>query len=108
MGIEMSSKRINFEPLEEVRGTFIGEYKRFGGKGGKKYTILLVDIVDDKDAYLCDHCWLNVGKQIKELGHMTVGDKIQFNARVRKYRKGSIKRGIPVQFDYKFTYPSKV
>ena len=104
----MSEIRTNLEPLEEIRGTFSGEYKRFGGKGGKKYTICLVNIRDGDNNYLCDHIWLNVGKQIKELGHLKVGDKIGFNARIKKYRKGSIKRNIPIQIDYKFTYPSKV
>ena len=104
----MSAMRNKLEPLEEFRGTFIGEFKRFGGKGGKKYTILLLNIADGDANILTDHIWLDVGKQIKELGHLNVGDKIQFNGRVKKYRKGSIKRGIPVQYDYKFTYPSKV
>eukprot|EP01083_Nonionella_stella_P045318 121763_1 len=104
------ASREQLRPLEEYRGTFIGTFKRFGGKGGKKYTILLVYIVhaEDKSNQLCDHIWLNVGKQIKELGHLNVGDKIQFNGRVKKYRKGSIKRGIAVQYDYKLNYPSKV
>mmetsp|Transcript_46258 Transcript_46258/g.76913 ORF Transcript_46258/g.76913 Transcript_46258/m.76913 type:complete len:110 (+) Transcript_46258:31-360(+) len=104
----MASVRVNLEPLEEFRGTFIGDFKRFGGKGGKKYTILLTNIHDEHGQYLCDHIWLNVGLQIKRLGHLAAGRKIQFNARVKRYRKGSVKRGIPVQIDYKFTYPSKV
>ena len=106
----MNSVRENLKELEEFRGTFTGYYERFGrirGKG-KKYTICLRNVHDDKNNYLCDHIWLNVGKQIKELGALHKGDKIQFNARVKKYRKGSIKRGIPVSMDYKFTYPSKV
>ena len=104
----MNSVRKNLEPLEEVRGTFVGEYMRHGGKGKNKFTVCLTNIHDDKNNFLCDHIWLNVGKQIKELGWLQKGDKIQFNARVKKYRKGSIKRGIPVAMDYKLTYPSKV
>ena len=106
-----SSVRTNLQSLEEVRGTFIGEFKRFGGKGGKrvkKLTVLLVNISDGDGNAMCDHIWLNAGKQIKELGHLSVGDKIKFNGRIKKYRKGSIRRGIPVRFDYKFSHPSKV
>jgi len=96
--------------MEEERGTFVGDFERFGSKRGNRsqHTILLTNIRDDEANSLCGHCWLNVGKRIRDLGHLRRGDQIQFDGRVKKYRKGSIKRGIPVQYDYKFTYPSKV
>ena len=105
-----SPLRRRLAPLEEERGTFRGEFERFGSKKGNRsqHTILLKNIKDENDESMCGHCWLNVGKRIRDLGHLRKGDRIQFDGRVKKYRKGSKKRGIPVRYDYKFTYPSKV
>ena len=100
--------RENLIHLEELRDSFTGSFERIGGIGGKKYTILLLDIKGSNDTYICDHVWLNLGKQFKDLGWIKKGSIIGFNARVKKYRKGSIKRDIPVEYDYKFSYPSKI
>ena len=100
--------RENLISIENVRDSFSGKFERVGGKGGKKLTILLVDIVNTDGEKLCDHAWLKLGKQCKDLGWLTSGSVVCFNARVKKYRKGSIKRNIPVEYDYKFTYPSKI
>ncbi len=109
--------RTKLQVIHSYRGTFIGEFQSFGDDKGKKNStkkkqkyICLTNIRSgkNKNEILCDHVWLNVGKQIKDLGWLKRGKPIQFDGRIEKYRKGSIKRGIQVEYDYKITYPSKV
>ena len=101
------------QPYEEIRGRFEGIFSRVGRKRGKwkGLTILLLNMhkVDKTEhQFLTDHAWLNLTDGFKGLGNMDEGDVIRFDARVRKYRKGSIRRGIPVKYDFKFFYPTKV
>ncbi len=100
--------RENLIPIENVRDSFTGKFERIGGKGGKKFTILLVDIVNSDCEKLCDHAWLNLGKQFKNLGWLKKNSVVCFNARVKKYRKGSVRRNISVEYDYRFSHPSKI
>lgn len=92
----------------EFRGTFTGKYVRHGSKKGNasKITILLKDIYND--TVNVDHVWFNRTGGFMKLGHLKSGDIIQFDARVKKYIKGSGKRNIPVITDYKFNYPTNV
>jgi len=101
--------RDKLEAIDTVRGYFEGKFERIGGKGGKQFTVLLTDIkYANKKTILCDHAWLNMGKQMQQLGWLDAGTIIYFHARISKYRKGSIKRGIPVEYDYRFSYPSRI
>ena len=101
--------------LDEHRGLFRGAFKKYGLKSGYKgasaETILLVSICNDNGKIISDHLWFNMTKGFEKLGVLKAGDIIQFEARVKKYRKGYInpRAGIDQSsFDYKLSHPTKI
>jgi hypothetical protein len=105
--------RENLKEFNEVRIKVYAEVGRYGTKssfGYTKETICLVNIKDERGKILCDHLWLTVGKQIKEL-KLVIGDIVYFQARVTKYYKGY--KGYrddvnkPIELDYRLSNPTK-
>jgi len=98
--------REELSDMEEVRDTFIGNFKRIGSKPGT-LTVLLSNIVSPQDPtkILSDHSWFNFTKGFKDLGHLNENDRISFTARVKRYEKGY--KGNET-FDYKFSLPLNV
>lgn len=101
--------------LDEHRGQFQGTFKKFGLKSGyngvSSETILLVSICDDNGKIISDHLWFNMTKGFEKLGALRPGDIIQFEARVKKYRKGYVNRRSGIDqssFDYKLSHPTKI
>lgn len=97
-------------PLNEWRGTFRGTFERYGLKKGNKVTVLLKNIVFmDTQELVTDHIWMNdtLGMQNLTLQKLEKGQIVEFDARVQKYRKGSIARNIPVSYDFKLTRPTQ-
>ena len=73
-------------------------------KGYPERTMLLGNVVDlDMDEIVTDHIWIVVGKTLCELD-LKAGDKIEFNARVGRYRKGYYKD----KYDYKLNRMTKI
>ncbi|HAJ56015.1 MAG TPA: hypothetical protein DCL56_15455, partial [Lactobacillus sp.] len=60
-------------------------------------------MLDDQE--VTDHLWLNYTKQFAELGLLTKGEIIQFNARVHRYKKGYAAVKV---IDYGLQRPTKV
>ena len=54
-----------------------------------------------------DHLWFNLTMQF-QASDLRKGDRVLFDARVKQYTKGSIKRGIPISTSYKLSYPTKI
>lgn len=107
--------RKNLKNIEEFRGTFIGEFSRYGVKNGYmgiEDTILLTDIKDENGKPMAKHLWFNLTKGFQSLGELKAGDRIQFNARVKAYWKGYKGRRWdvykPIEKDYKLSHPTKV
>ncbi|CAF0808094.1 unnamed protein product [Didymodactylos carnosus] len=102
--------RADLQIINEVRTTFTGTFEKYGtkrGRGKKCCTVLMLNICELKTFKpMCDHLWFNRTKGFEQL-QLTKGQQVQFNARVKTYRKGSIKRGIPIVYDYKLSYPTK-
>jgi len=107
--------RTKLKEIEEFRGTFTGIFERMGSKSGWKgsteTTVLLIDIQDENGIIITEHLWFNYTKGFRELGTLTVGDSIQFNARVKKYYKGY--QGYSEEpwnreTDYKLSHPTKI
>lgn len=106
-------KKINGE-----RRSFSALLERYGVKGGyisDEPTILLKDVTDcDTGKLVCDHLWLNLTKQFKELGVLPTNTELTFDARVASYTKGYKGRDWekaflnPIEIDYTLTHPSKV
>lgn len=105
--------RENLKTLNDIRIKVFAEVGRYGTKssfGYTKETICFIDIKDEQGKLLCDHLWLTVGKQIKELS-LVIGDKIHFQARVTKYYKGykGYREDVykPIELDYRLSNPTK-
>lgn len=109
--------RRELEKINEVRKSFIGRFDRFGIKLGKYSgkTVLLLDVYHAtrisnsfiREDRVTDHLWFNLTKQFESL-NLVKGDMVLFDARVKEYRKGSIRREIPVSYDYKLSHPYKL
>ena len=97
---------------------FKGIVQRFGSKpgyhGGVIDTLLLRDVVEaETGETIANHVWFTLTKRWRN-ARVSVGDTVEFDARVKRYKKGY--RGhdwrkrieSPPTFDYKLSYPSKV
>ena len=103
-------KKINGE-----RATFRGTFIRVGTKPGwtrLEKTILLENVQDASGRVVTGHLWFNYTKGFMALGKLNPGDVIQFDARVKAYRKGYQGRRDdvykPVSVDYKLSHPTKL
>ena len=107
--------RKELKKIDEQREPFTGFFSKYGWKtnyrGPSTETILLVEIRNSEGLFICDHLWFNLTKGFEALGQLTQGDKVRFEARVKKYKKGYVNRraGIDEQkFDYKLSHPTKI
>lgn len=97
------------------RYTFIGTFERWGEKpayrGYPIKTILLKDVKLMGGDLVTDHLWFTAGKQFESFS-LSVGDCVQFNARVKPYTKGykGYREDVynPISIDYKLERPTKV
>lgn len=70
----------------------------------------IINLTDVSGKEICNHIWLVIGKQIKNLD-LNIGDKITFEARSAEYWKGY--KGYrddvykPIEKDYKLSNPTK-
>jgi len=101
--------------MDEQRGVFTGVFSKYGiksnYKGPSTDTLLLVKIRDNQGALVTDHLWFNLTKGFEKLGTLKEGDRVQFEARVKKYKKGYVNRKIGVDqsaVDYKLSHPTKM
>ncbi len=107
--------RQELKKKDEQREAFTGIFSKYGTKsnfrGPSTETLLLADIRDDKGTFICDHLWFNLTKGFEKLGTLNNGDRIGFEARVKKYKKGYVNRRIGVDqetVDYKLSHPTKM
>ncbi len=97
------------------RRRFVGTFVRFGKKTGWKgktlTTILIEYIKDANNKTVCDHLWFNQTKEFESL-KLKKGDRIAFDARVKKYYKGyqGYREDVdkPVEMDFRLANPTKV
>ena len=94
---------------EDIRSSFSGTFKRFGTKtnyhGYPEKTVLLINIRDENNKFICDHLWFNYTKQFQNLEDIEENDVVKFDARVKMYEKGHYDNRT---YDYKLSYPTKV
>ncbi|XIF19785.1 MAG: hypothetical protein AJITA_00472 [Acetilactobacillus jinshanensis] len=89
------------------RYRFVGIYTRFGRKSSGGLSLLLKHITyHDKE--VTDHLWFSYTQGFRKLGHLKKHQKISFEARVKKYRKGYVPLDFIQHYDYKLSYPSKI
>ena len=107
--------RQELKKKDEERAAFTGIFRKYGTKsnfrGPSTETLLLNDIRDDKGIFICDHLWFNLTRGFEKLGTLNNGDRISFEARVKKYKKGYVNRKIGIDqetVDYKLSHPTKM
>lgn len=100
---------------EGQRKKFTAIFSRIGKKtnyrGYMEETILLTDIVDlETNSVVTEHVWFTFTKGFQD-SRMKTGDRIQFEARIKKYLKGYVNRGLGFkkrQVDYRLSNPTKI
>jgi hypothetical protein len=97
----MSEVRYDLGRKVKERDIYSGTFVRIGKKPGA-HTILLIDITDGDGNLIADHIWLNRTERSKQLGWLSCGDRIQFEARVATY-----KRKFSGKIDYRLSHPTK-
>jgi hypothetical protein len=86
-----------------------------GWTGASERTLLLKGVrFLGTDVEAADHIWFNETKGFQALGTLEQGEIVEFDARVKEYRKGywgnDWERQIehPPGFDYKLSHPTKI
>ena len=110
--------RQQLKQLNELRQTFIGIFERYGTKtnwhGFPEKTLLFINIEDVNNQRVADHIWFKMTKGFEHLSELKMGDKIQFDARVKQYIKGWHGRKAEeygeerYETDYKLSFPTKI
>lgn len=107
--------RKELKKIEEQRQSFTGLFSKYGLKtnfrGPSTNTVLLVKIRNSQGSLICDHLWFNLTKGFENIGKLTEGDKIQFEARVKQYKKGYVNRRAGIderRIDYKLSHPTRI
>ena len=107
--------RKELKKMDTQREVFTGVFSKYGiksnYKGPSTDTLLLMNIRDEAGAIVTDHLWFNLTKGFEKLGSLKKGDRIRFEARVKRYKKGYVNRKIGIDqqsFDYKLSHPTKM
>lgn len=107
--------RKNLEDKLGLRKKFRAVFTRFGKKvnyqGYTEITILLTQVVDaETNTLVTDHHWFAFTKGF-EKAQLKEGAIIEFEARVKMYKKGYVNRKLSVnetKLDYKLSHPTHV
>jgi hypothetical protein len=107
--------RTSLSKNEGERKRFKGTFARLGKKknfnGYSEDTILLQNIVDISDNQrVADHVWFTFTKTFED-ADVRVGDIIAFDARIKRYTKGYVSKGLKMNkqtMDFKLSHPTKV
>lgn len=107
--------REKLKDIEEERRRFRATFERFGKKvnykGYTEETILFKNVVDiETNEILAEHLWFGMSKTFEKV-NLTPGVIIEFDARVKEYKKGYVNKVLGKnkrKLDYKLSHPSKV
>ena len=110
-----SSMRKNLEDKVGQRKKFKAVVSRFGKKvnynGYTDITILLTHIVDiETNKLVTNHQWFAYTKGFEQV-QLKEGDTLEFDARVKAYKKGYVNRKLSInqrQSDFKLSHPTKI
>jgi len=100
---------------EGERKKFHAKFSRLGKKvnykGYSEDTILLVEIKDvATNAVVAGHVWFSFTKGFENI-KLTEGVEIEFEARIKEYKKGYVNKKIGINkrsIDYKLSHPTKI
>lgn len=107
--------RVKLKAIEDKRRRFRAVFKRFGKKvnykGYTEETILFKNVIDiETNEVIAEHLWFSMSKTF-EKADLTPGVTIEFDARVKEYKKGYVNKALGMKkrkVDYKLSHPSKV
>ncbi|MBI1769689.1 MAG: hypothetical protein HY015_02075 [Bacteroidetes bacterium] len=96
---------------KKFRAVFARIGKKVNYKGYSEETILLKNIVSiETNQVMTDHVWFAFTKGFEQ-ALLKVGDSIEFEARVKEYRKGYVNKNYKIDNssnDYKLSHPTKI
>jgi hypothetical protein len=85
--------------------------KRVNFKGYSEETILLTNIIDVKtNKQIADHVWFSYTQGLQKAS-LSLGDSLEFEARIKEYRKGYVNKNLKINnsaTDYKLSHPTKI
>jgi len=85
--------------------------KKMNYKGYYEDTILLKNLVDlQTNKLVADHVWFSYAQGFVKAS-LTLGDTLEFEARIKEYRKGYINRNYKINnssTDFKLSNPTKI
>jgi hypothetical protein len=96
---------------KRFRGVFVRTGKKLNYHGYSEDTLLLRDIVElAGNRLVADHVWMTFSKRFQDFT-IRAGDHIEFDARIREYKKGYVNKAIGInnrKSDYRLSHPTKV
>jgi hypothetical protein len=96
---------------KRFRATFVRTGKKTNFKGYAEDTILLQHITDvSTNQVVTDHVWFTYSKVFDEAS-LREGDTIEFDARVKGYKKGYVNKALKIdnrKTDFRLSHPTKV
>ena len=112
---ENTGVRKNLADKIGLRKKFRAVFTRFGKKvnynGYTDTTLLLTNIIDlETNAQVTDHHWFAFTKGF-EKANLKEGISLEFEARVKQYKKGYVNRKLAInnqQSDYKLSHPTNI
>ncbi len=96
---------------KKFNAVFVRIGKKTNYKGYVEETILLKNISDlETNKVLTDHLWFGFTKGFEQAS-LKAGDSLEFEARVKEYRKGYVNRNYKINnstTDFKLSHPTKI
>ncbi|GIJ96405.1 hypothetical protein CAPN010_05000 [Capnocytophaga cynodegmi] len=96
---------------------FKAKFVRYGEKSNRYSflpltTLLFVEVESLDGEIKEDHIWLNLTKEFEKLeANLKEGVIVEFDARIKLYKKGYINRRLDIydlKYDYKLSHPTRV
>ena len=85
--------------------------KKVNYKGYSEETILLKNIIDaEANEVVADHVWFSYTQGFVDAS-LTIGDLLEFEARIKEYRKGYVNKNYKINnstTDFKLSNPTKI
>ncbi len=96
---------------KKFRGVFARYGKKVSYKGYSEETVLVEQIADaETNQVMCDHIWFSLTKSFEKL-NLTSGDVLQFDARIKEYKKGYKNSSYKINNtskDFKLSHPTNI
>jgi hypothetical protein len=96
---------------KKFRAVFVRLGKKTNYKGYSEETILLKNVIDaESNKLMTDHVWFAFTKGFEKI-QLSEGTLVEFEARVKEYRKGYVNKKYEINqssTDFKLSHPTKI